>query len=268
MEWRSRAVLAALMSLGFSLFAQEVLSSAPTPVVCDPDSPSPSSPVEVMSDLGGVNFTKYLTHVLVQVRKEWYSVIPDQARPPEKRKGCSVIEFSILRDGKVEDVKFISASGDEQLNHAALRGITKSAPFPALPSAYARPSVVVRFHFYYNPSWGLTENPPAGATHANTSITASVGTLKAETIPPRALYSPFPSYTERAIQANKQGTVLISLVVNQKGGVSHLQVVEGIDHDLDGEARKIIKTWKFEPETINGEATEVPLIVKVTFTLK
>ena len=163
------------------------------------------------------------------------------------KNGCSVIEFSIMRDGSVEDMKFISASDSEQLNHASWQGITKSVPFSALPVGYARPNVVVRFHFYYNPDWGLAKTTVSGIARANTSITATVIGLE-ETSPPRALYTPFPLYPERAIHAKRQGTVLISLIVNKKGGVRHVEVVEGIDHDLDREARKTVKTWKFQPE--------------------
>ena len=268
MGWRWRATAITLMSLGLYLPAQESPSATPKPAVCAPDSLSASSGLQVVSDLGGVDFTKYLADLLTTVRKNWPSVIPIEARGPAKKKGCSAIEFSISSHGDVGGLTVIASSGDEQLDRASWLAISTSAPFAPLPSGYRQPEVVLRFHFLYNPDRRAYKHAPSESIRARTLVTASIISLTGGTTSPPTLYAPLPSYTERAIQGQRRGTVLISLMVNKNGGVSHVQVVEGIDHDLDREARKAIKTWKFQPRTAGGEPTDVPLNVKVTFNLK
>ena len=268
MGWRWRATAITLMSLGLYLPAQESPSATPKPAVCDPDSLGASSGLEVVSDLGGVDFTKYLADLLATVRKNWPSVIPIEARSPAKKKGCSAIEFSVSSHGDVGGLTVIASSGDEQLDRASWLAISSSAPFAPLPRGYPHPEIVLRFHFFYNLDPGAARRALSESISARTSVTASVISLTGGTTSPQTLYAPLPSYTERAIQGQRQGTVMISLVVNKKGSVSHVQVVHGIDHDLDREARKAIKTWKFQPRTAGGEPTDVPLNVKVTFNLK
>ncbi|MGH9545977.1 MAG: TonB family protein [Terriglobales bacterium] len=191
-----------------------------------------------------------------------------EARGPAKKKGCSAIEFSVSSHGDVGGRKVIASSGDEQLDRASWLAISNSAPFAPLPSGYLQPEIVLRFHFFYNPDWRVYKHALSESIRARTSVTASVISSTGRAGSPQTLYAPLPSYTERAIQGQRRGTVLISLLVNKAGGVSHVHVVEGIDHDLDREARKTIQTWKFQPRTISGEGTEVPLNVKVTFNLK
>ncbi len=268
MGWRSRATAIAVMSLGFFLLAQESPSTPQKPAVCDPDSLGADTGLEVVSDLGGVDFTKYLADLLVTVRKNWPAVIPIEARPPAKKKGCSAIEFSVLSNGDVGGLRVTASSGDEKLDRASWLAISSSAPFAPLPRGYPHPEIVLRFHFFYNPDPGVAKRALTEGMGVRTSVTASVVSLTGGTTSPQTLYAPLPSYTERAIQGQRRGTVLISLVVNKKGGVSHVQVVHGIDHDLDREARKAIKTWKFQPQPASGEDTEVPVNVEVRFNLK
>jgi TonB family protein len=151
MGWRLRVTVTLLMSFSLCLLAQKTPSTTTKPAVCDPDSLGANTGLEVVSDLGGVDFTKYFADVLATVKKNWPSLIPNEARPPAMKKGCSVIEFSISSDGRVGGMKLTASSGDEKLDHASWLAISNSAPFSALPRGYARPSVVVRFHFYYNP---------------------------------------------------------------------------------------------------------------------
>jgi len=268
MGWRSGATAIAVMSLGFFLLAQEPPSTTRKPAVCDPDSFGANTGLEVVSDLGGVDFTKYLADLLITVRKNWPAVIPIEARSWAKEKGCSAIEFSVLSNGDVGGLRVTASSGDEKLDRASWLAISSSAPFAPLPRDYPHPEIVLRFHFFYNPDPGVAKRALSESIRARTSVTASVISLTGGTTSPQTLYAPLPSYTERAIQGQRQGTVLISLVVNKKGSVSHVQVVHGIDHDLDREARKAIKTWKFQPQTASAEDTEVPVNVEVRFNLK
>jgi TonB family protein len=107
-------------------------------------------PIEVMSDSKGVDFGPYLSDILLVIKKNWYRLIPERARPPVLKKGKVVIEFAILKDGRVAGMKIASSSGDIGLDHGAWGGITASNPFPPLPSDFAGKYLALRFSFLYN----------------------------------------------------------------------------------------------------------------------
>lgn len=114
-------------------------------------------PAEVLSDTQGVDFGPYLSRVLDAVRRNWYNLIPEEARPPLLKKGKLAIEFVILPSGKVAGMKIVAPSGDIPLDRAAWGGITASVPFAPLPNEFHGPYLALRFHFYYNPGKGDLE---------------------------------------------------------------------------------------------------------------
>src|SRR5262249_6607077 len=56
-------------------------------------------PAEVLSDTMGVDFGPYLQRVVENVRRNWYNLIPEVARPPIMKQGKLAIEFAIKKDG-------------------------------------------------------------------------------------------------------------------------------------------------------------------------
>ena len=110
--------------------------------------------LEVLSDTQGVDFGPYLSRVLEAVRRNWYAIIPESARPPLLKRGKVAIQFVILPNGKVAGLQYTGSSGDIALDRAAWGGITASDPFAPLPSAFHGPYLALRFHFYYNPEKG------------------------------------------------------------------------------------------------------------------
>jgi len=111
-------------------------------------------PIEIVSDTLGVNFGPYLQDVLKSVKQNWYNLIPESARGPLKKKGKALIEFKILKDGKVAGIKLVESTGDMPLDRAAWSGITTSGPFPPLPVEFSGQYLGLRFSFYYNPDPG------------------------------------------------------------------------------------------------------------------
>jgi TonB family protein len=109
--------------------------------------------VDVLSDTMGVDFGPYLARVLHDVKKNWYSLIPESARPPLKKKGKVSIEFAILKDGSVSGMRLADcgSSGDVKLDRAAWGGIVASRPFPPLPPEFGGEYLALRMHFLYNP---------------------------------------------------------------------------------------------------------------------
>ena len=109
----------------------------------------PIGGVEVLSDIKGVDFAPYLRRVKQDIERNWYSLIPQSAN----RKASLAIECAIAKDGKVADMFLVARPkpDDETLVRAAWGGITKSNPFPPLPSEFSGSFVALRFRFEYNP---------------------------------------------------------------------------------------------------------------------
>ena len=108
-------------------------------------------PAEILSDTMGVDFGPYLQRVLHDVKEHWYEVIPESAMPPLLKKGKLSIEFSILKNGNVAGLAYVSSSGDVALDRAAYGGISSSDPFPPLPREFSGQALRLRFTFFYNP---------------------------------------------------------------------------------------------------------------------
>jgi TonB family protein len=114
-------------------------------------------PADILSDTMGVDFGPYLQRVIHVVRENWYTLIPEVARPPLLKRGKVSIEFAILKDGSVAGLRIVGPSGDIALDRAAYGGITASNPFQPLPGEFKGQYLALRFHFYYNPAKGDLE---------------------------------------------------------------------------------------------------------------
>jgi TonB family protein len=117
-------------------------------------------PIEILSDTKGVNFGHYKDQILNKVRKHWYKVIPEGARPPVSKKGVVGLEFVIEKDGQVKESRIVNSSDDASLDHAAWTGFTSSVPFPRLPSKFKGGYVAVRICFFYNPDMSVISAKP------------------------------------------------------------------------------------------------------------
>jgi len=95
-----------------------------------------------------VDFGPYLQAMPPVVRANWYHLIPESA---EFKKGKLAIEFVIMKDGRVADMRLIASSGDVGLDRPAWATITASNPFPPLPGDFKGPYLALRVRFYYNP---------------------------------------------------------------------------------------------------------------------
>jgi TonB family protein len=126
---------------------------------------SVSPNLEVLSDTQGVDFGPYLKRVSEAVRRNWYTLVPEEARAPELKRGKVVIEFAILPDGKIAGMKVAASSGDVLLDRAAWGGITASNPFASLPEEFHGPFVALRFRFFYNPQKAGLDDPSKMESH-------------------------------------------------------------------------------------------------------
>jgi hypothetical protein len=105
--------------------------------------------IEILSNTPGAELAPYLRIVVREINRNWNDQIP--ASKP--RKGKLAIEFAIMKDGTLADMWLVSRPGgpdDETLVRMAWASITKSNPFPPLPSELTGSFVALRFHFDYS----------------------------------------------------------------------------------------------------------------------
>lgn len=84
---------------------------------------------------------------------------------------------------------------------------------------------------------------------------------------PKPIYTPEPEYSEEARKAKFQGTVLLSVVVDETGKATQIKVTRPLGLGLDDKAIEAVKKWRFEPGKYNGKAVAVQATIEVSFRL-
>jgi TonB family protein len=139
---------AALLSCSSAL-AQE---NAPAPAQSDKSKPSANAflGVQMLTPDQGVDFNSYLANVYREVKRSWFSRMPDSVIHGEK--GRVAIRFQIQKDGTLSSHAAIieTSSGKKSLDEAALNGVRDSAPFTKLLESFSGPYIEVRASFFYN----------------------------------------------------------------------------------------------------------------------
>lgn len=77
-----------------------------------------------------------------------------------------------------------------------------------------------------------------------------------------------PNYTKAAMDRKVEGTVEVDAVILKDGTVGEVTVKRSLDEDLDQEAVKATKQWKFRPGTKDGEPVAVQVFIELTFRLR
>ena len=84
---------------------------------------------------------------------------------------------------------------------------------------------------------------------------------------PKLLHKVEPQYSEDARKAKWQGTVTLSLVVNEQGKPVEIKVTKPLGLGLDQKAIEAVEQWLFEPGKKDGKAVPVLASVEVNFRL-
>jgi TonB family protein len=116
-------------------------------------------PVEFKGD----EFRQYKMDVTQDIQDKSYSLSAETVRVSLANKGKVgkvVIEFSILREGTVADVRLVESSGDKKLDKAAVGAITASSPHAALPPGFKGEKLDVRFEYSSKPSLRISPLGP------------------------------------------------------------------------------------------------------------
>ena len=84
---------------------------------------------------------------------------------------------------------------------------------------------------------------------------------------PSLIYKVEPEYSEEARKAKHQGTVVLYVVVDEKGLPRDLRVVRAIGLGLDEKAIEAVQKWRFKPGLKDGRPVAVAATVEVNFRL-
>jgi periplasmic protein TonB len=85
---------------------------------------------------------------------------------------------------------------------------------------------------------------------------------------PSCLYCPNAQFSDEAVKAKYQGTVLVSAVIGADGRVIDAKVVKSLGLGLDENAVAAVRTWRFKPALgPDGKPTAVRQTIEVVFHL-
>ena len=76
-----------------------------------------------------------------------------------------------------------------------------------------------------------------------------------------------PSYSEAALNAKLEGSVMLAIEVWEDGKAHNIHVLSGVGMGLDEKAIEAVEQWVFKPGTKNGQPVKVLAQVQVTFKL-
>lgn len=84
---------------------------------------------------------------------------------------------------------------------------------------------------------------------------------------PKATFTPEPKFTEIARYEKFQGVVVVNLIVGKDGAVRNIRLLRPLGLGLDESAQSMIRTWRFQPATRDGQPVAVEMHVEVGFNL-
>jgi TonB family protein len=84
---------------------------------------------------------------------------------------------------------------------------------------------------------------------------------------PVPIYQPEPEYTKEARKAKLQGSVLLSLTVDETGKAQAIKVTKSLGLGLDQKAIECVQKWWFKPAMKDGKPVPVMASVEVEFRL-
>jgi protein TonB len=89
--------------------------------------------------------------------------------------------------------------------------------------------------------------------------------LASVTRPPRRLSGELPSYPEQARRMRMSGSVLIDMIVDERGEPEQVRVLESAGAVLDETVVAAVSSWRFEPAVRDGAKVRVRWPYRHTF---
>lgn len=107
---------------------------------------------------------------------------------------------------------------------------------------------------------GSTAAPHAG--NGSGTAAAGNGSDAANAVPAFPVFSPRPPVTDRALLPSSERKIVVDVNVDAGGQVVGETLVTGMGNQLDRIVLDTVKTWRFQPATVDGKpvATQAELI--------
>jgi protein TonB len=86
-------------------------------------------------------------------------------------------------------------------------------------------------------------------------------------VPPRKVVDVRPVYPDIARQAKKDGTVVMEAVLDTRGRITQLRVIQSVPL-LDQAALDAVRQWRYTPTTLGGHPVSVLMTISIRFTLQ
>ena len=84
---------------------------------------------------------------------------------------------------------------------------------------------------------------------------------------PRLIYKVDPQYSDKARKKHRQGTVVLSLIVDEHGLPYDIRVLRSLGLGLDEKAMEAVAQWRFQPGIKDGHPVKVWVTIEVNFRL-
>jgi TonB family protein len=82
---------------------------------------------------------------------------------------------------------------------------------------------------------------------------------------PSPLHTVDPKYPPTAMAEHIEGEVILYAVIRRDGSVESIQLVRGIDPELDANAMRALAQWKFRPAERSGQPVDLEAVVHIPF---
>lgn len=140
---------------------------------------------------------------------------------------------------------------------------TPEAPEPIVAEEFSLPEIELDLPPLSGDVFGIPDAPPTTGP-----VSPQPVHLDGEISAPVKVYFPRPRYTEEARQARLQGVVVLQVVVRSDGSVGEIEVLKHLGLGLTESAVETVRTWGFEPATLDGDPIPVFLNLVVNFHLQ
>ena len=187
---------------------------------------------------------------------------PDPEYPPLARQARfqGTVRFNVLIgvDGRVSNMTLIS--GHPLLAPAAQAAVREYVYQPTLLNG--EPVQVVT---QVDVNFTLAPAGAPGGSAAVGPLPPGVYRAGGGVQAPQVISRVDPEYSEEARAAKFGGAVVLSIVVDETGNPTGIEVVRGLGMGLDEKAIEAVRQWRFRPGSRNGKAVPVAAQVMVTF---
>jgi protein TonB len=114
---------------------------------------------------------------------------------------------------------------------------------------------------------GVLGGVPGGIPGGVIGGTGDLPSFPKPDVGPSPIRMPQPSYTQKAIRDNVSGSVVLRVVIDERGAVRVLKVLRSVP-ELDEEAIRVVESsWRFHPATRNGRPVAALSDLIVRFSL-